>query len=160
MGVSEGVSILQAMSGLKSKAGDGSRSWRGEGDTLAVGTVTVVVDGHWTRPDPLKVGNHTTKVVRLLRFSTPERLYVYDPILQLLAQDLQDVAVEFRKFIQEKNAVVRQRHFARQQYRPMPLFVKNVPYLTMHGHERASVLARDPRDLFYNTGTDQVRSGD
>jgi len=84
----------------------------------------------------------------------------YETLLQLLAQDLQDVAAEFRKFIQEKNAVVRQRHFDRQQCRPMPLFVKNVPHMTMHGHERASLLAREPHDLFYKTGTDQVRSGD
>jgi hypothetical protein len=123
-------------------------------------TVTVAVDGYWTRAEPLKLSSRAAKVARKLRSRTPAKLYVYETLLQLLEQDLQDVAPEFRKFIQEKNAVVRQRHFDRQRCRPMPLFVKNVPLMTMHGHKRASLLAREPHDLFYKTGTDQVRSGD
>jgi hypothetical protein len=90
-------------------------------------TVTVAVDGYWTRVEPLKLSSRAAKVARRLRSRTPAKLYVYETLLQLLAQDLQDVAAEFRKFIQEKNAVVRQRHFDRQQCRPMPLFVKMSP---------------------------------
>jgi hypothetical protein len=46
----------------------------------------------------------------------PARLYVYDTILQGLAQDPDDVAAELRPFIQKKDAVVRQRHVARQRH--------------------------------------------
>ena len=122
-------------------------------------TLTVVVGSYHLLLEPTEVTSCASKSMKELRFATPSRLYVYDTILQLLTQDLQDVAAEFTKFIQEKNAVVRPRHFARQQCRPMPLFVKNVPHMTMHGHERAK-LAREPGDVFYETGADQVRSGD
>lgn len=72
-------------------------------------TVTVAVDGYWTRAEPLKLSSRAAKVARRLRSRTPAKLYVYETLLQLLAQDIQDVAAEFRKFIQEKNAVVRPR---------------------------------------------------
>jgi hypothetical protein len=102
-------------------------------------TLTVVVGSYHLLLEPTEVTSCASKSMKELRFATPSRLYVYDTILQLLAQDLQDVAAEFTKFIQEKNAVVRPRHFARQQCRPMPLFVKNVPHMTMHWYESKSL---------------------
>jgi hypothetical protein len=39
-------------------------------------------------------------------------LYVYDTLLEGLAQDFQHVACALGQFIQEEHAVVRQRHFA------------------------------------------------
>jgi hypothetical protein len=50
-------------------------------NTLAVGTVTIVVDGYWTRPDSLTLSSRTANVARRLRFRTPARLYVYDAVL-------------------------------------------------------------------------------
>ncbi len=44
---------------------------------------------------------------------TPARLYLYDTLLQRLAQDLQDMAAELGELIQEEHAIVGQRHFAR-----------------------------------------------
>jgi hypothetical protein len=41
------------------------------------------------------------------------RLYLYDALLQRLAQNLQDVTPELRQFIEEENAVVRQRPLAK-----------------------------------------------
>src|SRR5262245_25715512 len=43
------------------------------GDALAVGTCTVVLDGYWTRPEPLKVSSRAAKVARMLGFSMPAR---------------------------------------------------------------------------------------
>jgi hypothetical protein len=43
------------------------------------------------------------------------RLYACDAVLEGLAQHLQDVASELREFIQEENAMVRQRHFPRHR---------------------------------------------
>jgi len=59
------------------------------GDTLATGTVTVVVDDYWRRTAPLKVSSRAAKVARMLGFGTPVRLYVYDTLLEWLAQDLE-----------------------------------------------------------------------
>jgi hypothetical protein len=59
------------------------------------------------------------------------------------------------RFIQEEHAVKRPRHLARQPCRPTLLFVKNVPRLTIYGHERASLLLREPGDVLYKTGPDQ-----
>jgi hypothetical protein len=58
------------------------------GDTLDIGTVTVVVCGYWPRAEPLKVSSRAAKVERILRSRTPARLYVYDTILAGLAQHL------------------------------------------------------------------------
>jgi hypothetical protein len=43
---------------------------------------------------------------------TPAKLYVYETILERLAQDLQDMAAKLGPFIQEEHAVVGQRHLA------------------------------------------------
>jgi hypothetical protein len=76
-------------------------------------TITVLVDGYCTRPDSLKLSSRTAKVARRLRFTTPEKLYVYETLLERLAQDLQDMATKLGPFIQEEHAIVGQRHVAR-----------------------------------------------
>ena len=50
-------------------------------NTLAVGTVTVVMDSYWTRPAPLKVSSLAAKILKVLIFNTPAKLYVYDTLL-------------------------------------------------------------------------------
>ena len=44
------------------------------------------------------------------------RLYSCDAILERLAQDLEHLTAKLRQFIQEEDAVVRQRHVARQRH--------------------------------------------
>jgi hypothetical protein len=70
-------------------------------------TATVVVDGYWTRPDPLKLSSRTAKVARRLRFRTPVGFYSCDTIFERLAQDLEHLTAELGPFIQKKHAVVR-----------------------------------------------------
>jgi hypothetical protein len=48
----------------------------------------------------------------------PAKLYLYETILERLAQDLEDMAAELGQFIQEAHAIVGQRHVAR--HRPVP----------------------------------------
>jgi hypothetical protein len=43
-------------------------------------------------------------------------LYVCDAVLERLAQDLEHMTVELRQFIQEEDAVVRQRHVPRPRH--------------------------------------------
>jgi hypothetical protein len=49
------------------------------------------------------------------RSTTCGRLYVYDTLLQRLAQHLEHVAVELGQFIQEEHAVMGQRHLPRRR---------------------------------------------
>jgi hypothetical protein len=51
-----------------------------------------------------------------MRYRTPAKLYVYETLLERLAQDLQDMAAELGQFIQEEHAIVGQRHFARHRH--------------------------------------------
>jgi hypothetical protein len=88
------------------------------------------------------------------------RWYLDDAIRKRLAPDLQHMAAELRQLIEAEHAVVRQRHLARQQCGPTPLFVKNAPCLTIYEHERASLLPRELGDVFYKTATVQACSGD
>ena len=60
--------------------------------------------------------DRAAKPLKLLLFSTPARLYVYDTLLERLAQDLQDMAAALGPFIQEEHAVVGQRHLAGHRY--------------------------------------------
>jgi hypothetical protein len=54
------------------------------------------------------------------RSSTCGRLYVYETLLQRLAQDFEDMAAEFRPFISKEHAVVRQRHLTRHRHLAAP----------------------------------------
>ncbi len=60
------------------------------------------------------VSSLMAKLTKSLRFRTLWRLYVWDTILQRLAQDLEDMPPALRQFIEEEHAVVRQRHLARR----------------------------------------------
>ena len=51
-----------------------------------------------------------------LKSRTPARLYVYDAVLNRLTQDLEHMTTKLRPFIQEEDAVVGQRHVARQRH--------------------------------------------
>jgi hypothetical protein len=56
------------------------------------------------------------KSAKAWKFMTPAKLYACETILEWLAQDLKHVAPELRQFIQEKHAIVGQRHFARHRH--------------------------------------------
>ena len=91
--VLEDVSVLQTRPGVKCKGGDGSRGWRGERGYFGCGdTCTVVLDGYWARPEPLKVSSRAAKVARMLGFVRHAKLYSREAILERLPQDLQDMA--------------------------------------------------------------------
>ena len=69
---------------------------------------------YWTRPARLAVSSQLAKLIKSLRFMTCGRLYVYDTLLERLAQDLEHMTAKLGQFIQEEHAVVRQRYLARQ----------------------------------------------
>jgi hypothetical protein len=46
------------------------------------------------------------------------RLYVYDTLLEGLAQDLKDMAAELRQLIQKQHAMMGQGYLARQRHLP------------------------------------------
>jgi hypothetical protein len=46
------------------------------------------------------------------------KLYVYETLLEQLAQDLQDMAAARGQFIQEEHAIMGQRHVARHWHVP------------------------------------------
>jgi hypothetical protein len=108
MGLWDVVAVLQVSPGVKRKTRNGSRGWRGEAEHLGCG------DGHRSGGQLLdsarapKVSSRAAKAVKLLIFSTPAKLYVYETILERSAQDLEDMAPALRQFIQEEYAVVGQ----------------------------------------------------
>src|SRR6266511_1288353 len=53
---------------------------------------------------------------KVLRFSTPPKLYSYETLLEWVAQDLKDMAAELGPCIQEAHAMVGQRHVARHRH--------------------------------------------
>jgi hypothetical protein len=66
---------------------------------LAMGMVTVVLEGYWPRLEPLKVSSRAAMLSRRLRSSMPAKLYVYETLLERLPQDLEDMAAELGQFI-------------------------------------------------------------
>src|SRR6266540_7369566 len=89
MGLWDEVSVLQVWPGGKRKTRDGSRGWGGEAKHLGC------AGGHRSGGRLLdsarapKVSRRAAKVGKVLIFSRPARLYVYDTLLKQLAQDLQ-----------------------------------------------------------------------
>ena len=75
-------------------------------DTLQRWSISVV----WARTA------RAVSVTNMARSGTPARLYVYDTLLERLAQDLEDMAAEHGQFIQEQHAMVSQRHVARHRH--------------------------------------------
>jgi hypothetical protein len=66
-----------------------------------------------TRPELLAVSSRLAKPIISLKFRMLWRLYLYDPLLQRLAQDLEAMSFELGEFIGEEDAMVGQRHLAR-----------------------------------------------
>jgi hypothetical protein len=85
-----------------------------KGDVGSILPATVVVGGYCRLPKPTDVVSRAAKVAKTLKSSTPARLYVYDTLLERLAQDLEHMTAKLGQFIQEEHAVVRQRYLARQ----------------------------------------------
>ena len=74
-----------------------------------------------TQPAPLAVRSLSAKVAKALGFRRLWRLYSEKTLLEGLAQYLQDVAAEFRPFIEQEHPVVRQRHVARPRHQTTPI---------------------------------------
>jgi hypothetical protein len=81
----------------------------------------VVLDGYWTRPEPLKVSSRAAKIATIFRSRTSARLYICDTLRERLAQDLKDMAAALGQCIQEEHAMVGQRHVARHRHMPAPI---------------------------------------
>jgi hypothetical protein len=117
-----------------------------------MGTVTVVVDGYWTRSEPPNVSSRTAKVSRRLRSRTPVRLYVYDTLLEQLAQGLQDMVAALGPCILQEHAVVRQRYFARHRH----VAPADQPHIRDGVMEGATRAGRDPRRAVAGAARDAV----
>jgi hypothetical protein len=71
-----------------------------------------VMAGYGPLLEPPEVASRAAKVATTLKSRTPARLYVYDAVLQGLAQDLQDMPFELGQPVEEEDAVMRQRRLA------------------------------------------------
>jgi hypothetical protein len=61
--------------------------------------------GYWARVEWLAVTSRFAKLRKSLGFMTLWRLYLYETLLEGLAQDLQDMAAELRQLIQQEHTV-------------------------------------------------------
>jgi hypothetical protein len=68
----------------------------------------MVVGGYHALPESLMAIIRKANSANVLRSRTPAKLYVYDTLLERLAQDLQDMAAALGPFIREAHAVVGQ----------------------------------------------------
>jgi hypothetical protein len=68
--------------------------------------------GYWMGAKRLSVRSRWAKPKKSLKEMTLWRLYLYDTLIEGLAQHLEEVAAELRPFIQKQHPVVRQRHLA------------------------------------------------
>jgi hypothetical protein len=59
-------------------------------------TATAVATSSRTPAEPLRFSSRSAKAMKVLIFSTPARLSLYDTLLERLPQDLQDVAAARR----------------------------------------------------------------
>jgi hypothetical protein len=73
-----------------------------------------------TRPEWLAVSSFRTKCRKSLGVRTLWRLYSCETLLERLPQHFEHMAAELGQFIQEEDAVVGQRHFARQRHLAAP----------------------------------------
>jgi hypothetical protein len=81
--------------GMAADPGAEEKSW-----LMRVVTVTVVGGGYRLLPESLTALIRMANSTKVWRFRTCGRLYVYDTILERLAQHLQDMAAELRQLIQ------------------------------------------------------------
>jgi hypothetical protein len=88
--------------------------WRSLSETLkmAVFAATATVSGYWALSSSLEIISCAAKAAKELRSRTSAKIYVYQTLLERLAQDLQDMAAALGPCIQEAHAVVGQRHLA------------------------------------------------
>jgi hypothetical protein len=85
------------------------------GDRSVVMTATVVMGSYRPLPEPPTFVSRAAEVAKTLKLRTPAKLYIYETLLERLAQDLQDMAAALGPCIQAAHAVVGQRHVARQR---------------------------------------------
>jgi hypothetical protein len=83
---------------------------------MSVVTVTVVAGGYRAVPESLTAMTCRAKSATALRFRMCGRLSSYETLLERLAQDLEPMTATLGQFIQEGDAVVGQRHFARHRH--------------------------------------------
>jgi hypothetical protein len=115
--------------------------------------VTVAAAGGYrARPESLMVITRRAKSAKRRTSRTPARLSVYDTLLQRLAQDLEDMAPALRQFIQEENAMVRQRHLAR----PGEVAAADQPHLRDRLMGGATRAGRDQRRAGAREASDAV----
>jgi hypothetical protein len=91
------------------------------------------------------------------------RLYVYDTLLERLAQDLQDVAAELRERIQAEHAMMRQRHVARHRHLA-PADRPDIQEAKIRGpkgagHDDGGAVAGEPGDAGNARGLDGLGEG-
>jgi hypothetical protein len=72
---------------------------RRRADASGVASVTVVVGGYRPPPETLTAITHRANSAKVLIFRMPAKLYIYETLLERLAQDLEDMAAELRPFI-------------------------------------------------------------
>jgi hypothetical protein len=75
-----------------------------------------VVGGYRPPPECFTAMTRSANSAKVLKSRTPERLYLYETLLERLPQDLKDVAAELGPCIQEAHAMVGQRHVARPRH--------------------------------------------
>ena len=112
-------------------------------------------EGYPALLEPLAVISRMANSAKSLKSMAPVRVYLYDTLLEGLAQDLQDVAAELRQFIQKEHPMVGQRHFARHRRVPPA----DQPYIgdgVMWGATRAGY---DPRRTIPREGSDATDVG-
>jgi len=72
--------------------------------------------GYWTPTEGLTASSLKAKLSKSLRLKTLWRLYVYETLLERLAQDREHMTAKLGPFIQEEDTVVAQRHVAGHQH--------------------------------------------
>jgi hypothetical protein len=66
--------------------------------------IVMVVGGYRPPPETLTAITRKANSVKVLRFSTPAKLYSCETILERLTQDLEDMAAARGPFLQEEHA--------------------------------------------------------
>jgi hypothetical protein len=97
--------------------------------------------GYWTRVEWLAVISRWAKLATSHRCMTCGRLYSYDTLLERLPQHFEHMAAELGQFIQQEDAVVRQRHLARHR----DLTTPDQPHIRDGVVRGATGARRDPR---------------
>jgi hypothetical protein len=115
------------------------------------GTVTVM-GGYRPQPECFTAITRRANSAKVLGFRTPAKLYVYETILERLAQDLQDMAAELGPCIQEEHAIVGQRHFTRHRH----VAPADQPRIRDGVVGRAKRAGRDPRRAVAGEARDAV----